>query len=72
MVITGPSTVFDAGKACAISEILDGTSNTIMVVEVAGTGVNWGEPKDLDAQHVDVSAGDTRAAARPAAITPAA
>ena len=49
MVITGPSTIFDAGKACAMSEILDGTSNTIMVVEVAGTGVNWGEPKDLDA-----------------------
>jgi len=49
MVITGPSTVFDAGKACRISDILDGTSNTIMVVEVAGTGVNWGEPKDLDA-----------------------
>lgn len=49
MVITGPNTVFDAGKACRISDILDGTSNTIMVVEVAGTGVNWGEPKDLDA-----------------------
>lgn len=49
MVITGPSTVFDAGKACRFSDILDGTSNTIMVVEVAGTGVNWGEPKDLDA-----------------------
>ncbi len=49
MVITGPSTVFDAGKACAFSQILDGTANTIMVVEVAGTGVNWGEPKDLDA-----------------------
>lgn len=49
MVITGPSTVFDAGKACTFPEILDGTANTVMVVEVAGTGVNWGEPKDLDA-----------------------
>lgn len=49
MVITGPGTVFDGGKACSIRDILDGTSNTILVVEVAGTGVNWGEPKDLDA-----------------------
>jgi prepilin-type processing-associated H-X9-DG protein len=52
MVITGPGTVFDAGKACKISDILDGTSNTLMVVEVKGTGVNWGEPKDLDASKV--------------------
>ena len=57
MVITGPGTVFDAAKACKLSDILDGTSNTVMVVEVAGTGVNWGEPKDLDAQQADLPAG---------------
>ena len=52
MVITGPGTVFDADKACKMSEIMDGTSNTLMVVEVKGTGVNWAEPKDLDASTV--------------------
>ena len=57
MVIAGPGTVFDADKACKMSEIMDGTSNTLMVVEVKGTGVNWAEPKDLDAQHGDVPAG---------------
>ncbi|NLF69693.1 MAG: DUF1559 domain-containing protein [Candidatus Anammoximicrobium sp.] len=49
MVVTGPNTVFEGSKACQFREILDGTSNTILVVEVAGTGVNWAEPKDLDA-----------------------
>ncbi len=60
MVITGLGTVFDAGKACKLSEIIDGTSNTLMVVEVAGSGVNWAEPKDLDAQQTDLPAGFCR------------
>jgi len=48
MVITGPETVFDGAKAARMADIKDGTSNTIMVVEVSGTGVNWAEPVDLD------------------------
>ena len=52
MVITGPNTVFAGAKGCRLSDILDGTSNTVLVVEVAGTGVNWGEPKDLDASQL--------------------
>lgn len=69
MVITGPSTVFDGGKACRFSDILDGTSNTIMVVEVAGTGVNWGEPKDLDASTLTYPLG-TRGGSTPASHHP--
>ena len=52
MVITGPSTVFDGGHACKLSEILDGTSNTLLVVEVFGAPVNWAEPQDLDANSI--------------------
>jgi prepilin-type processing-associated H-X9-DG protein len=52
MVITGPGTVFDDGNACKLREILDGTSNTLMVVEVCGTSVNWAEPQDLDASSI--------------------
>jgi prepilin-type processing-associated H-X9-DG protein len=62
MVITGPGTVFDGAKAASIRDITDGTSNTILVVEVAGTGVNWAEPIDLDAgslQFPSVSPGAT-------------
>jgi hypothetical protein len=49
MVITGPGTLFEGAAACPMAKITDGTSNTILVVEVGGTGVNWAEPRDLDA-----------------------
>ena len=52
MVVTGPGTVFDGAKATTMSEITDGTSNTIMVVEVEGSGVNWAQPVDVDASRV--------------------
>jgi prepilin-type processing-associated H-X9-DG protein len=52
MVITGPGTVFDGAKAARFSDITDGTANTILVVEVVGTGVNWAEPVDLDASNM--------------------
>ncbi len=48
MVITGPGTMFEEGKDFAMRDILDGTSNTIMVVEVKNSGVHWIEPSDLD------------------------
>jgi prepilin-type processing-associated H-X9-DG protein len=59
MVITGPSTVFDGDKACKFRDILDGTSNTLLVVEVSGTGVNWAEPKDLDASTITYPLGSS-------------
>ena len=49
MVVTGPGTVFEDAKAIGFSRITDGTANTIMVVEVHGTGVSWAQPVDLDA-----------------------
>lgn len=49
VVITGPNTMFDADKSATMGSIKDGTSNTLMVVESANAGVNWMEPRDLDA-----------------------
>lgn len=49
MVIIGPGTVFNGSTAANIASITDGTSNTILVVEVNGTGVNWADPTDLSA-----------------------
>jgi len=52
MVITGPGTMFDGAKATKMADVTDGTSNTILVVEVVGTGTKWAEPVDLDASKI--------------------
>lgn len=49
VVITGPGTMFDADKSISQRSITDGTSNTLLVVESAQAGINWMEPRDLDA-----------------------
>jgi prepilin-type processing-associated H-X9-DG protein len=54
MVITGPGTVFDGDQATGIRDITDGTSNTLLVVEVAGTGTSWAEPVDLDVGNLNL------------------
>jgi len=48
LFITGSNTVFELGKSIGTSKITDGLSNTITVVEVKSSGVNWAEPNDLD------------------------
>lgn len=48
MAVTGPDTLFPDGKTRSDRDITDGLSNTIMLVEVAGSGVHWTEPIDVD------------------------
>ncbi len=52
MVVTGKGTVFEDAKAARFSDIADGTSNTLLVVEVAGTNTHWAAPVDLDAGNI--------------------
>ena len=52
MLITGNSTLFEGQQAVKFSEITDGTSNTIMVVEVQDAKVHWARPVDLEAARV--------------------
>ncbi|MEX1223702.1 MAG: DUF1559 domain-containing protein [Pirellulales bacterium] len=48
MVLVGDETLFPPeGKSLAPSDVRDGLSNTILVVEIANTGVHWMEPTDL-------------------------
>jgi len=50
LFVTGKGTVFEGDKTTPIRAITDGTSNTIVLVEVKNSGVNWAEPeKDFDA-----------------------
>ena len=45
--IVGPDTVLSADGPVTMRDIHDGTSKTIVAVELAGTGVQWSEPQDI-------------------------
>jgi prepilin-type processing-associated H-X9-DG protein len=47
VMIVGPGTISDGPTPTQIGQITDGVANTIMVVEVAGSGIHWTEPRDL-------------------------
>lgn len=45
--IDGPGTVWAGNKGSTFGDVKDGTSNTVAVIEAAGAGINWMEPRDL-------------------------
>lgn len=57
MVIGGAGTLFEDDQASRFADIVDGTSNTIMVVEVKGRQTSWMEPTDLsfDGQQIVIN-----------------
>ena len=48
LFVTGKGTIFDGAKATKLSEITDGASNTLAIVEVKNSGISWAEPRDID------------------------
>jgi hypothetical protein len=50
VVVVGPNTAFTPGKRIGMDNIAakDGTSNTILVLEIANSDIAWSEPRDLD------------------------
>ena len=53
LFVTGAGTIFDpTGGKMSFANITDGTSNTLLMVEVKGSGINWAEPRDLDMSDV--------------------
>lgn len=53
MMIVGPDAVSDGPGPRYVHSIPDGSSKTIMFVEVTGTGVHWTEPRDLNTEEID-------------------
>ena len=47
LVVVGPKTVFPGSKCVKISEITAGTPETILLIEVEHSGIQWSEPRDL-------------------------
>lgn len=50
VVIKGPGTAFPGDQSTKFSDFADGTSNTILLTEIANSRVPWLEPVDIDSQ----------------------
>jgi prepilin-type processing-associated H-X9-DG protein len=58
VMIVGPGTIGDGPNAAKNADITDGMHNTIMLVEMADSGINWLEPRDLDVQEMSFEVND--------------
>jgi hypothetical protein len=47
VAVVGPGTAWPGEKAIQLGDIKDGTSSTLLVVEVHNAGIHWMEPRDL-------------------------
>jgi hypothetical protein len=47
VAVVGASTAWPGRKSVRFQDIKDGTSDTILLVEVADSGINWMEPCDI-------------------------
>ncbi|MGZ0163509.1 MAG: DUF1559 family PulG-like putative transporter [Planctomycetales bacterium] len=49
-VVTGPGTAWQQDRKVTLTDLVDGAANTIMVIDVADSGIHWMEPRDF---HID-------------------
>lgn len=47
VAVVGPETCWQGTDGVKLDDIKDGASNTLLVVEVANSGIHWMEPRDL-------------------------
>ncbi|MCA9163994.1 MAG: DUF1559 domain-containing protein [Planctomycetales bacterium] len=48
VAIIGPNTIWPGAESTSFADILDGTSNTVMVIESKSADIHWMEPRDVD------------------------
>ena len=59
LVVQGDKTAFPFNKGIRIGTVVDGTSNTIGVVESCDSRINWTEPRDLEFATLKIGTDDT-------------
>jgi hypothetical protein len=47
VVVVGPQTAFPGERCVSFGDIRDGTTTTVLVVEIKNSGIHWMEPRDL-------------------------
>ena len=47
VAVVGPGTAWPGTKSTKLADFSDGTGNTLLIVEVADSGIHWMEPRDL-------------------------
>ena len=72
-MLVGPNAISTGPKSRKLTEITDGTANTIMVAETTGGKINWMEPRDLDVETMtfdlnDDTTGNEMSSHHPAAV----
>jgi prepilin-type processing-associated H-X9-DG protein len=55
LAVTGESTAWPGSKPARLTDFKHGTATSIMVVEVANSGIHWLEPKDLELRKLSPS-----------------
>ncbi|HBJ37024.1 MAG TPA: hypothetical protein DDZ51_20155 [Planctomycetaceae bacterium] len=66
VLITGPGTVFPGAQSTRLDDITDGTQNTILVTETAGSTIPWLAPRDIELVNGIVPLGNSEKLGRPA------
>lgn len=54
VAVVGPDTCWPGGQGTRLAQITDGTSNTLMVVEISHSDIHWMEPRDLPIEELKV------------------
>jgi prepilin-type processing-associated H-X9-DG protein len=52
VAIVGKGTMWSAPRSMDIADLKDGTSNTLMIVEIAHSDIHWMEPRDLPVEEL--------------------
>jgi hypothetical protein len=55
VAVAGPETAWPGPKCVKFKDVTDGTSNTLMVAEIAESGIHWLEPRDLNTATMSLS-----------------
>ena len=58
VLLTGPGTTFPHGRTTRLTDIRDGTANTLIAAEVSNVSVAWTEPRDLDVRTMSFRVND--------------